>query len=540
MASINYAAREISVKVVYYGPGLSGKTTNLQVIHRKVPPEYKSDMVSLATETDRTLFFDFLPLDLGKIKGFATKFQLYTVPGQVYYNATRKLVLRGVDGIVFVADSAPDKMQENIESFQNLEENLAEYGYKRENIPIIIQYNKRDLPNAMAVEELQRIVNKYNLPWTEAVANKGKGVFDSLKLIGKIVIDHLNKKYSRQSRPATAMNQMAGSASAAPSSYQQMPRQQQPFTPATQSPFAGNQSGAYQQKPAQPFAHRPVRPAAAPQMPANRSPQLPPVVPSQPSVRQMPPQFQQMPPRRPPQVPPVQMPRPNQQQFQSPNQMRPAQQPIRPVAPQPPKQPINNPFSKQVPPYQQEETFEVSFEPNSAGPASRFTPPQQPDPSTQDYFNYGNVNFQHNVDQGYDISNQQQMPGNNFNAPGKTDLDLEIEKYQREIEEKQRRMRAQPQNAGYQQPVPAEQPISQPSSADDGYDVYNLELPSYPMQGHPPTQRQPVISDELSDETMYFTSVDTDRQKRPVRRPVNPRNKPQKGFLSKFFNKDVP
>ena len=236
MASINYAAREISVKVVYYGPGLSGKTTNLQVIHRKVPPEYKSDMVSLATETDRTLFFDFLPLDLGKIKGFATKFQLYTVPGQVYYNATRKLVLRGVDGIVFVADSAPDKMQENIESFQNLEENLAEYGYKRENIPIIIQYNKRDLPNAMAVEELQRIVNKYNLPWTEAVANKGKGVFDSLKLIGKIVIDHLNKKYSRQSRPATAMNQMAGSASAAPSSYQQMPRQQ-PFTPATQSPL---------------------------------------------------------------------------------------------------------------------------------------------------------------------------------------------------------------------------------------------------------------------------------------------------------------
>lgn len=546
MASINYAAREISVKVVYYGPGLSGKTTNLQVIHRKVPPEYKSDMVSLATETDRTLFFDFLPLDLGKIKGFATKFQLYTVPGQVYYNATRKLVLRGVDGIVFVADSAPDKMQENIESFQNLEENLAEYGYKRENIPIIIQYNKRDLPNAMAVEELQRIVNKYNLPWTEAVANKGKGVFDSLKLIGKIVIDYLNKKYSRQaSRPAAGMNQVAGSASTASSSYQQMPKQQQSFAPTTQ-PFAGNQSGAYQQKPAQPFAHRPVRPAAAPQMPANRSPQLPPVIPSQPNVRQMPPQYQQMPPRRPPQVPPVQMPRPNQQQFQSPNQMRPApaQQPIRPVTPQPPKQPINNPYSPQVPPYQQEETFEVSFEPNSVGPASRFTPPQQPDPSTQDYFNYGNVNFQHNVDQGYNAPNQQQMPGNNFNAPGRTDLDLEIEKYQREIEEKQRRMRAQPQNTGYPQPAPAEQPpvqpISQQSSADDDYDVYNLELPSYPMQGHPPTQRQPAISDELSDETMYFTSVDTDRQKRPVRRPVNPRNKPQKGFLSKFFNKDVP
>jgi len=548
MASINYAAREISVKVVYYGPGLSGKTTNLQVIHRKVPPEYKSDMVSLATETDRTLFFDFLPLDLGKIKGFATKFQLYTVPGQVYYNATRKLVLRGVDGIVFVADSAPDKIQENIESFQNLEENLAEYGYKRENIPIIIQYNKRDLPNALPVEELQRIVNKYNLPWTEAVANKGKGVFDSLKLIGKIVIDHLNKKYSRQtSRPATVMNQMAGSASTVSSSYQQMPKQQpQTFSPAPQSPFAGNQSGAYQQKPAQPFAHRPVRPAAAPQMPGNRSPQVPPVIPSQPNVRQMPPQFQQMPPRRPPQVPPVQMPRPNQQQFQSPSQMRPApaQQPIRPVTPQSPKQPINSPYSPQVPPYQQEETFEVSFEQNSAGTASRFTPPQQPDPSTQDYFNYGNVNFQPNVDHGFDAPNQQQMPSNNFNAPGRTDLDLEIEKYQREIEEKQRRMRAQPQNNGYPPPTPAEQPsahpVSQQPSTDDDYDVYNLELPSYPMQGHPPTQRQPAISDELSDETMYFTSVDTDRQKRPVRRPVNPRNKPQKGFLSKFFNKDVP
>src|SRR5271157_2146174 len=140
MASINYAIREISVKIVYYGSGLCGKTTNLQVIHRKIPNEHRSDMVSLATETDRTLFFDFLPLDLGKIKGFSTKFQLYTVPGQVYYNATRKLVLRGVDGVVFVVDSAPDKLQENIESFKNLEENLAEYGYQREEIPIIIQY----------------------------------------------------------------------------------------------------------------------------------------------------------------------------------------------------------------------------------------------------------------------------------------------------------------------------------------------------------------------------------------------------------------
>jgi signal recognition particle receptor subunit beta len=170
MATINYAVREISVKIVYYGTGLCGKTTNLQVIHRKIPNEHRSDMVSLATETDRTLFFDFLPLDLGKIKGFSTKFQLYTVPGQVYYNATRKLVLRGVDGVVFVADSAPDKIQENIESFKNLEENLAEYGYQRESIPIILQYNKRDLPNAVPVDKLNSLLNKYGLPWNECIA----------------------------------------------------------------------------------------------------------------------------------------------------------------------------------------------------------------------------------------------------------------------------------------------------------------------------------------------------------------------------------
>jgi len=219
MASINYAARQISVKIVYYGPGLSGKTTNLQVIHKKTPREHKSEMVSLATETDRTLFFDFLPLDLGKIKQFDTKFQLYTVPGQVYYNATRKLVLRGVDGVVFVADSGADKIQENLESFQNLEENLAEYGYQRESIPIIIQYNKRDLPNALPISELQRHINKYNLPYGEGIAYKGVGVFDTLKQIGKIVIDHLNKKYSR-SAPGRSVTPSASSSSSGQGGYQ--------------------------------------------------------------------------------------------------------------------------------------------------------------------------------------------------------------------------------------------------------------------------------------------------------------------------------
>ncbi len=204
MASISYATKEISVKIVYYGPGMSGKTSNLQLIHNSILPEFRSKLVSIATENERTLFFDFLPLDLGKIKGFKVKLQLYTVPGQVYYNATRKLVLRGVDGIVFVADSSPDKIEENIESLINLEENLIAYKYKPENLPMIIQYNKRDLANAVSIEELQKRVNKYNLQWTEAVANKGAGVFDTLKLISVKVIEDINKKYLQGFRRQTA------------------------------------------------------------------------------------------------------------------------------------------------------------------------------------------------------------------------------------------------------------------------------------------------------------------------------------------------
>lgn len=291
MATINYAAREISVKIVYYGPGLSGKTTNLQIIHRKIPQVSKSDMVSLATETDRTLFFDFLPLDLGKIRGFTTKFQLYTVPGQVYYNATRKLVLRGVDGIVFIADSAADKLDENIESFQNMEENLAEYGYKRESIPVIIQYNKRDLPNAMPVQEVNSLVNKYNLPWSEAISNKGKGVFESLKLIGKLVIDQLNQKYASSTtkkRPGVATRSTprvsAPRPTPPPRPVQSVPKPpmpsappsyapQQSFKPEPQQPVqeqqpAPSQYGSINLEPMvpkrQPAAPKPVLPAAPP------------------------------------------------------------------------------------------------------------------------------------------------------------------------------------------------------------------------------------------------------------------------------------
>jgi mutual gliding-motility protein MglA len=194
MANINYANREIIIKIVYYGPGMSGKTTNLQVIHQMVPQEAASKMISLATEQDRTLFFDLLPLSLGSVKGFNTKFQLYTVPGQVYYNTTRKLVLNGVDGIVFVADSQQGKMPENKESLQNLKENLAEYGIDLAKFPVVMQYNKRDLPNVYSIEELQRELNIYGFPYTEAIAFKGIGLMETLKLISKITLQRIGQK----------------------------------------------------------------------------------------------------------------------------------------------------------------------------------------------------------------------------------------------------------------------------------------------------------------------------------------------------------
>ncbi len=189
MVSINYSAREVCCKIVYYGPGLSGKTTNLQYIHSKVPQDTRGKLISLATEADRTLYFDFLPINIGTINDFQAKFQLYTVPGQVYYNATRKLVLRGVDGLVFVADSQPDKMDENIESLANLEENIREYGYDPDTMPIVLQYNKRDLPGVMSVEELNVRLNPRGLPVYEASASLGNGVFDTLKMIIKLVLD---------------------------------------------------------------------------------------------------------------------------------------------------------------------------------------------------------------------------------------------------------------------------------------------------------------------------------------------------------------
>ncbi len=195
MVSLNYESRELSCKIVYYGPGLCGKTTNLQVIHQRVPTKNRSDMVSLATESDRTLFFDFLPLDLGSIKGYSTKFQLYTVPGQVYYNETRKMVLRGADGVVFVADSQATMREENLESLKNLETNLKEQNVNIDDVALVFQYNKRDLPDLISVEALNRELNRWDAPFFESSAAQGKGVFEALKAIGKIVIDTYNTKY---------------------------------------------------------------------------------------------------------------------------------------------------------------------------------------------------------------------------------------------------------------------------------------------------------------------------------------------------------
>ncbi|HEY0971548.1 MAG TPA: ADP-ribosylation factor-like protein [Gemmatimonadales bacterium] len=221
---INYASREINCKIVYYGPGLGGKTTNLEHVYGKVSPETRGKLISLATETERTLFFDFLPVDLGTIRGFRTRFHLYTVPGQVYYNASRKLILKGVDGVVFVADSQMERMEANLESMQNLYDNMSEYGYDITRMPFVIQYNKRDLPNAASLDELQAALNPgweitepsrqrqapdparpgellvqqletgewvERAPYYEAVAVSGEGVFDTLKAVSKLVLKSL-------------------------------------------------------------------------------------------------------------------------------------------------------------------------------------------------------------------------------------------------------------------------------------------------------------------------------------------------------------
>jgi signal recognition particle receptor subunit beta len=193
MTFINYASREINCKIVYYGPGLCGKTTNLQHIFESTAPQSRGKLISLATETDRTLFFDFMPLELGTVRGFKTRFHLYTVPGQVFYDASRKLILKGVDGVVFVADSQEERMDANVESLYNLEENLQAQGYDLMKLPYVLQLNKRDLPNVIPAEEIAAELRRKDEPVVEAVASSGAGVFDTLKGVAKQVLTELRK-----------------------------------------------------------------------------------------------------------------------------------------------------------------------------------------------------------------------------------------------------------------------------------------------------------------------------------------------------------
>lgn len=196
MPLVQYAAREILCKIVYYGPARSGKTTNLQWVHRSLPDPQRSEMVSLATENDRTLFFDYLPLDLGEISGFRTRFQLYTVPGQVYYNATRRLVLRGADGVVFVADSEPRRQRENLESLRNLQENLIENDFDIRELPLVLQYNKQDLDGARTAKEMNDELNFRDVPAHGASAIRGEGVIPTLRSVSEMVLQSVSRRYA--------------------------------------------------------------------------------------------------------------------------------------------------------------------------------------------------------------------------------------------------------------------------------------------------------------------------------------------------------
>lgn len=258
MVQINFALKEVNCKVVFYGPGMSGKTTNLEIVHQKAPEENKGELTSISTDGDRTLFFDFMPLDLGNVAGMRTKFQLYTVPGQVYYNSTRKLVLQGVDGVIFVADSDPDKMDENIESYANLIENLAEYGKDVRELPHVLQYNKRDLPNAMPVAEMDKRLNRFGVPTFEAVAYTGEGVFPTLKTLAAMVLESIEKIDGRNprkpaARPAPAPTAAKAAAPAAATAVAAKPAAR---------PAASAAPAAAAAKPAAP-ARKAAAPAAA-------------------------------------------------------------------------------------------------------------------------------------------------------------------------------------------------------------------------------------------------------------------------------------
>jgi signal recognition particle receptor subunit beta len=253
MVLFNYATKEITAKIVYYGPGLCGKTTNLQFVYDSLPSNNKSKMLSLATKTDRTLFFDFLPLDLGKIRGMRTKLQLYTVPGQVYYNSTRQLVLKGADGIVFVADSQDFALDANLESLQNLEDNLKRQGVRIREMPMVIQYNKRDLPNAMPVAEMNAEINQLGVPAYESVATSGLGVEEALKGITQLVLAHLIRKYGLEGGdPLDREIQILNPSANAPASSESLWDEEEPFGEAPAKPNAAGKAVTQARPPASP------------------------------------------------------------------------------------------------------------------------------------------------------------------------------------------------------------------------------------------------------------------------------------------------
>src|SRR5262245_38836262 len=245
MVQINFAQKSVNLKVVYYGPGMSGKTTNLEVIHQRAPESNRGDLTSISTDGDRTLFFDYMPLDLGTVAGMRTAFQLYTVPGQVYYNSTRKLVLQGVDGVIFIADSSASMINQNLESLRNLEENLNEYGKSLSTLPHVIQLNKRDLPDAMTVEELGRVLNPHNAPLFEAIANTGQGVFPTLKALAASVL----KNIMNESGQKAGSYQAPGAAAPAPAAPQARPAPARPGAPAPGRPAAPFAAPAHPQHP---------------------------------------------------------------------------------------------------------------------------------------------------------------------------------------------------------------------------------------------------------------------------------------------------
>ena len=260
MVVVSYSGKEINAKLVYYGTGLSGKTTNLEAIYEAVPETSRGKMVSMKTQSDRTLFFDLLPLDLGEVMGFKTRFLLYTVPGQVFYNATRKLVLKGADAIVFVADSERGKMDENKESLSNLRANLAEYKVNLDDLPWVLQYNKRDLPDVYTPEELNRELNPNNVPWVEAVATKGTGVLETFRMVSQMLLERVTKDLKRSPGAASGREVPRPSPAApAPAPQAQAPAPPSAAAPAP-SPFTSNR-GEFSGTPA---AERAERTAAAP------------------------------------------------------------------------------------------------------------------------------------------------------------------------------------------------------------------------------------------------------------------------------------